>query len=247
MQIIPTLELLDSRCVSLRQGRFDDPVLWHVDPVETVQAWVAAGAEIVRVTDFGAMQGDDGHADTIERIIRAAGVPVQVAGGLRSRERAEHWLDKGAGQVVIGTLAARAPQEVMALAKYHPDAVVLAIDVAQGRMMTHGWTADSALDPATFLAMFAESPLAAVTVTDIDSDAAEVDKQLGLISALAADTRHRVIASGLVDSLDDLSRLKYVPGVAGAVVGRALMRKDFTLDQALEIARPGFEAVAEFQ
>jgi phosphoribosylformimino-5-aminoimidazole carboxamide ribotide isomerase len=247
MQIIPTIELLNGRCVTLQNGRFDEPMLWHVDAVETAVGFVEAGAEILRVTDFDAMQGEDGNAELIAEIIRKAGVPVQIAGGLRSREQAEAWIDRGAAQVVIGTLAARAPDDVKALAKYFPDMVVLSMDVLGGRLMTHGWTSETALEPAEFLASFSDVPLSSVIITDIDADAEVMDKQLSVISALAGETRHRVVASGLVDSLDDLSRLKYVPNIAGAIVGRALMRKDFTLQEALEVARPEYEETAAFQ
>lgn len=246
MQIIPTLELLNGRPVTLQSGKFDEPMMWHVDPVETALGFVEAGAELLRVTDFDAMNGSDTNRDLIVEIIRKVGVPVQVAGGMRSREQAEAWIDLGAGQVVIGTLAARVPDEVKALADAFPNVVVLSLDVRDGKLLTHGWTSESALDPAGFLASFATVPLHSVIVTDIDADDA-VDKQLGVISALAGETRHSVAASGLVDSLDDLSRLKYVPNIWGAVVGRALMRKAFTLEEALEVARPGFEATASFQ
>lgn len=247
MQIIPTIELQNGRCVSLRKGRMDDPMLWHVDPVATAQGFAKAGATLMRVTDFDAIAGDAGNEPLIAEIIRKVGIPVQVAGGIRSRERAERWIDQGAGQVVIGTLATHAPQEVRDLAKYRPDQVVLSLDVWQGKLMTHGWGTTSAFDPATFLAEFETSALAAVIVTDIDSDITDVDAQLGLITGLAAQTRHRVIASGVVDTLDDISRLKYVRSIAGAIVGRALMGKAFSLEDALEIVRPEREARAEFQ
>ncbi|MBV2361361.1 1-(5-phosphoribosyl)-5-[(5-phosphoribosylamino)methylideneamino] imidazole-4-carboxamide isomerase [Thalassococcus sp. CAU 1522] len=247
MQIIPTIELKSGRSVSLRKGRLDDAEIWHVDPVATAQSFAGDGAELMRITDFDAIAGGTQNDALIEEIIRKAGIPVQVAGGIRSRERAEHWIDRGAGQVVIGTLAAQAPQVVKALAKAHPAMIALSLDIRGGKLVTHGWNEASALDPNSFLASFATDPLASVIVTDIDNDDAQVDAQLGLITGLAAETRHPVIASGVVNSLDDISRLHYVPNVAGAIVGRALMRQVFTLADALKIARSSGEAVAEFQ
>lgn len=247
MQIIPTIEILGNRCVTLRKGDFDDPILWHVDPIETIQGFVAAGATQVRVTDFDAMVGEQAADALIEEVIRKAGVPVQVAGGMRSRERAEFWIEKGAGQVVIGTLAAQAPEDVMTLAKYYPDQVVLSLDVAGGTLRTHGWTSESLLAPEAFLDSFAQTPLAGVVICDIEAEVGEVDQKLGVISALAGRTRHQVLASGVVDSLDDLSRLKYVPNISGAIVGRALMRKTFALEEAIDVLRPEHEEVAAFQ
>jgi len=90
-------------------------------------------------------------------------------------------------------------------------------------------------------------PLAGIIVTDIDSDMAEVEAQLGLISGLATEARTPVIASGVVRNIDDIARLKYVPNIAGAIVGRALFRKDIDLVEALGVARPGPEPVAGVQ
>ncbi|KUF11815.1 HisA/HisF-related TIM barrel protein [Pseudoponticoccus marisrubri] len=246
MQVIPTIELLNGRCVTLRGGDFDAPTLWHVDPVATARGFVAAGATRLQVTDLDAMQGRHDNDALITEIIRAVGVPVQVAGGIRARERAEFWIAQGAAQVVVGSLAVTAPDMVRALAKYRPDMVLLNFDIRDGWLAPIGRQMDTVLDPSAVLESFAQAPLAGVIVTDHDADAAGVEKHLGVITGLAAQTRHLVFASGLVDTLDDFSRLRYVPNIAGAIVGRALMRKTFTLEQALDVARPQPEETAEF-
>ena len=83
-------------------------------------------------------------------------------------------------------------------------------------------------------------------VTDMDSAVEDADASLGLITGLAAHSRTPVVASGLVRSLDDLARLKYVSNVSGAVVGRALFRKTFTLEEGLALASAPAEPVADF-
>jgi len=246
MILYPTIELLDGRCVSLNRGRLEEPHIWHVDPVEKAVEFAAAGAEWLHVTDFDAVQGSDANAGLVAEIIRRAGIPVQLAGGMRTRERVEHWIDQGAGRVVVGTLGAQNPALVKAWAKYHPDQIVLAVDVWQGKVMTEGWRETSAFEPEGFIAAFADAPLAAVLVTDIDSDIDDADASLGLITGLAGAAKTPVIASGLVRVLDDISRLKYVRNVAGAIVGRALFRKSFALAEALAVVASAPEPVAEF-
>lgn len=247
MQIIPTIELQSGRCVSLRKGRLDDAEIWHVDPVEAAHGFAEAGASLMRITDFDAVMGSDENAALVEQIIRTVHIPVQLAGGLRSRDRIEKWIDRGAGQIVIGTMATQSPDMVKTLAKYHPDQIVLSLDVWQGKLMTDGWRNVSAFEPAEFLASFGETPLAGVIVTDIDSDLDDMDAQLGLITGLAAGSRLPVIASGTVSTLDDIARLKYVPNVAGTLVGRALFRKQVDLGEALALAGEKREKVADFQ
>ena len=88
--------------------------------------------------------------------------------------------------------------------------------------------------------------LAGIIVTDIDGDIEDTDASLALVSRLAAVSRTPVIASGLVRSLDDVARLKYVSNVSGAIVGRALFRKTIDLAEALELAAALPEKTAEF-
>ncbi|WP_338551008.1 1-(5-phosphoribosyl)-5-[(5-phosphoribosylamino)methylideneamino] imidazole-4-carboxamide isomerase [Roseovarius phycicola] len=247
MIIYPTLELHNGKCVSLTRGRLEDPVLWHVDPLETAKGFAAAGAEWMHVTDINALAGEGNNNDLLEEIIRSAGIPVQLGGGFRSREVVERWIEKGAGRIVIGTMAAYEPEMVRELAKWHPDQIVLAVDIFQGSVMTEGWRTQSAFDPATFVRAFDEAPLAGIIVTDIDADIEDTDGSVGVISGLAAETRHQVIARGTVRMADDVSLLKYVPNISGAIIGRALLSKDVDLAEALELAQATPEPVADFQ
>ncbi|MFD3191045.1 HisA/HisF-related TIM barrel protein [Sedimentitalea sp. HM32M-2] len=247
MMIYPTIEIQHGRCVSLEKGRLDEATIWHVDPVETAHGFAVAGAEWMHLTDFDAVEGRDENSALVEEIIRAAGIPVQLGGGFRSRESVERWIDKGAGRIVIGTMAAHNPALVRELAEHHPDQIVLAVDVWRGQVMTEGWRTSSALTPDSFISAFGDTPFAGIIITDIDSDMDEVDAQLGLIAGLAAHARSQVIASGVVRSIDDIARLTYVPNISGALVGRALFRKAVDLGEALAVAQPGPEPVAEFQ
>lgn len=246
MIIYPTMELLNGQCVTLAGGRLDSPSIWHVDPLEIARDWAASGASWMHLTDVDALMGRDRNRDLVRQVIRAAGIPVQLAGGFRTSEAVARWIDAGAGRVVVSTLAALDPETVKALAKTYPDQIVLSVDVWRGRVMTHGWQQSSAFTPAAFIAGYNDAPLAGIVVTDIDSDMADRDAQLGLVSGLAATARAPVIASGVVRTVDDVARLKYVPNIAGTLIGRALFRKSFALRDALEVARPEPEPVAEF-
>jgi len=246
MMIYPTIELLNGRCVSLFRGRLDEPQIWHVDPVEKARSFAEAGAEWIHVTDFDGIAGGSVNRDLLIEIIRSAGVPVQLGGGFRSLETIADWVDLGAGRIVVTTLAITNPDLVKQAAKRFPDQIVLAVDVFQGSLMTEGWRSTSAITPEDFIAAFDEDPLAAVIVTDIDADVQDSDGSLALVTRLADCARAPVIARGLSRSLDDIARLKYVPHVSGAIIGRALFDRSIALEDALAVAaaRPG--PTAEF-
>ncbi|MEL6748266.1 MAG: HisA/HisF-related TIM barrel protein, partial [Pseudomonadota bacterium] len=150
------------------------------------------------------------------------------------------------GRIVIGTLATQSPDAVQALAKRFPDQIVLAIDVWRGQLMRDGWRTGAALHPDALIEAFNDAPLAAMLITDMDSDAEETEAQLGVISGLAELARPPVLASGVLRTADDVARLKYVPHVSGALIGRALFNKEIDLGDALVVARPDAEPVADF-
>lgn len=246
MIIYPTIELRRGVPVSLRRGRLHEAERWDADPVDLARGFARKGAEGLHLTDLDAVAGEGDNLSLIAEIIRKAGVPVQVSGGFRTQDRIEAAFEMGAARVVIGTTATRHPDWVKAMAKYYPDQIVLAVDVWRGQVMVDGWRETCAILPETLIAEFAGAPLAAVQITDIDNDVDATEASLGVISGLAEVAKAPVIASGLVHNIHDIARLKYVPNIAGALVGRALLRGTVNLREALGVAQEVKGRVAEF-
>jgi phosphoribosylformimino-5-aminoimidazole carboxamide ribotide isomerase len=246
MIIYPTIELLNGKCVSLHRGRMEEPQIWHVDPVAKAQSFAAAGAEWIHITDFDAIDNDYRNEELIRTIIRSSGASVQLGGGFGSMERIVEWIDHGAGRIVVASAAVRYPEMVKEAAKFYPDQIVVAIDVFQGHVMTDGWRTPSAFTPADFIRQFENDPLAAIIITDIDADIEQAEDSLALISAMASVAKAPVIARGLSRSLDNLSQLKYIPYVSGAILGRALFDHTIDLDDAMELAKPDQGVTAPF-
>ena len=247
MILFPLIQLQRGRCVSLRRGRLEEAALWHVDPVKKAAEFAEAGAHWMQVVDLDAVSGEGNNAALITQIIRETPADVVVGGGIRTREHAAAWMDAGAARVVFGSAAVLTPQEVITAAHDFPDCVILAVDVFQGRVMIHGWRESTAFSPQAFIEQFDTAPLAAIQITDIDADVGDTDAGLALITQLAANTRKPVIASGMVRGLDDISRLKYLGNIDGAVIGRALFRRSIDLHEALAVANAPAERPAEFR
>ncbi|MDR9426498.1 MAG: 1-(5-phosphoribosyl)-5-[(5-phosphoribosylamino)methylideneamino] imidazole-4-carboxamide isomerase [Salibaculum sp.] len=248
MQIYPTVELQDGRCVSLSRGDLENPAIWHVDPVETARGF-AEKAGWVHITDFDAVaRSETDNSTLIEQIIRTAPGSVQLGGGMGTMDRITRWIEAGAGRVVIGQTALVNPDLVKEAALAYPDQIVLALDVYQGKVMSRGWRDSTVFDPLDVLGWFETDALAAIVVTDIDADMEdEVEASVSLITRVAEASRTPVIARGTVRTLDDISTLKYVPQVAGTVIGRALFNKTIDLQEAVALAAPEpEETVAPF-
>ena len=246
MIIYPYIALRGGRCVNLLRGRIDEPVTYDADPVETAVEFAHAGAEWLHVVDLDAVAGDGSNAELIREIIRHAAAPVMVGGGIRSAEQVREWSDAGAGRMVFGTAAVRSPQMVKELSYAYPDQIVLSVDVWQGKVMIDGWRESTAFEAVDFVKQYAGWPLSQIIFTDIDRDLDLPESSLALVTKLASETSTPVIASGLARSLDDISALKYLYNISGAIVGRGLFEGAFTLEEALAVATPSPEPIAEF-
>ena len=246
MVIYPYIALSKGRCVKLLRGRIDDPVVYDVDPLETAIGFARDGAEWIHVVDLDAVSGAGSNEDLIREIIRKTEAPIQVAGGIRSEEQVRRWSDAGAGRMVMATAAVTVPQFVREIAYAFPDQIVVSVDVWQGHVMVHGWQEQTAYTPVDFVHWFDGWPLSQFIVTDIDRDLELPESSMALVTKVAMETATPVIASGLARSLDDIAELKYLYNISGAIVGRALYEGAFTLTEALDVARPMPEPVAEF-
>src|SRR5206468_3478345 len=85
MLLIPALDILDGRCVRLKQGDFSQVTEYSGDPVAVAKHWQETGAEWLHVVDLdGARTGEPKHLDLVRAIRSAAnGLRLELGGGLR--------------------------------------------------------------------------------------------------------------------------------------------------------------------
>ena len=173
MELIPAIDLRDGRCVRLFKGDFEQETRYSVDPVELAQHYRELGARTLHVVDLdGAKQGVPVNLPVIRRMSAAAGVDVQLGGGIRARASLEEALDVAA-RAVVGSLAVSDPAIVAEwLEEFGPERLTLALDVrlgVDGRPMiaTHGWTRASSLSLGAAIDRYAAAGLKHVLCTDI--------------------------------------------------------------------------------
>jgi phosphoribosylformimino-5-aminoimidazole carboxamide ribotide isomerase len=233
VQLIPAIDIRDGRCVRLLKGDFDRETRYDVDAVELALRYRALGAEWLHVVDLdGAATGRPANLEQIATLA-AAGLKIQLGGGIRDRESLGAALDV-AERVVLGSLAAQQPDVVAAwMAELGPERFTLGFDVRIGaggerRVTTHGWTQSSDLTLEDVVARYADVGLAHVLCTDVERDGALSGPNV----ALYADCVERwpgiaFQASGGVRDAADLERLA-ATGVAAAVSGKALLEGRLT-------------------
>ena len=104
-------------------------------------------------------------------------------------------------------------------------------------LAARGWTQEGG-DLWTVLERLESAGCSRYVVTDVTKDGTLQGPNLELLREITSRTTKPVVASGGVSSLDDIIALRdLVPlGVEGAIIGKALYARAFTLAEALDVA-----------
>ncbi|MFM8274016.1 MAG: 1-(5-phosphoribosyl)-5-[(5-phosphoribosylamino)methylideneamino]imidazole-4-carboxamide isomerase [Gemmata sp.] len=237
MFIYPAIDLLNGRAVRLRQGDYSQETVFSDDPAQVARKWVELGADRIHVVDLdGAKAGKPVNGSMIQAIVNAAGVPVQLGGGLRTDADLETVFGWGVRWAVLGTRALQAPDWTRAVARRYPDHIVLGVDAKNGFVATEGWLEVSTTRATDLALQVSDSPLAAVVYTDIAKDGMMSGPNFEALIEMKNAVPLPVIASGGVCTLDHVRRLSE-DGIPGCIIGRALYEGSLNLASAVALAR----------
>ena len=232
--VIPAIDVLDGRVVRLSQGRRDTVTLEGGDPVTLAGRYGAEGACWLHVVDLdGAFSGTP-TVDLLRRLAAVSSLPLQIGGGYRTIEAIEAALVSGASRVMVGT-AALDPEFLHEAVGRFADALVVAIDVRDGKVASDGWEQTSQVAASELAAQCVDVGVARLLVTSTARDGSLAGPDLPLLEELVA-IGLPVIAAGGVSSLADLAALRDLDCEA-AIAGSALLAGRFTLPEALALAR----------
>lgn len=251
MNIFAAIDLRDGRCVRLTQGDPNAETVYGEEPAKVAETWTTIGVDWLHVVNLDGAFGDPDRAakniDALQAILDRVDTPVQFGGGLRDPEDIQRALQMGVSRVVIGSLAADRPRQMLdILGQFGTEQVALGLDVRDGKVATHGWRQLAETDPIKLAQLIHTAGLAHVIYTDISRDGmlsgVNVEATVALAQAGNPDPgvkrRFQVIASGGVAGLEDIKRLKAVEqeGIEGVIIGKALYTGAVNLAEAMEVA-----------
>jgi phosphoribosylformimino-5-aminoimidazole carboxamide ribotide isomerase len=226
--VIPAIDVLEGRCVRLREGRRDQVTIEGGDPAEAARRFADQDAAWLHLVDLdGAFSGRP--TPTLVEQVAAAQVPVQAGGGLRDAETVQAALDAGAARAIVGTAALG---DVRTLADRFGERLVVAVDVRDGRVVADGWVKDTEVTPRELARQCAAAGVRRVLVTSIRRDGSLRGPDTGLLSDVL-EAGIPVLAAGGIASIEDLVELREL-GCEGAVIGSALWSGRFLLAEAIE-------------
>jgi phosphoribosylformimino-5-aminoimidazole carboxamide ribotide isomerase len=233
MIILPAIDLLDGQVVRLRQGQLDQRTVYPEDALYYASRWEEEGGNCLHVVDLNAaFTGERRNLKLIEKLVSTLNIPVQVGGGVRSLEAARELLGAGAARVVVGTRAVEDRGFLDDLVKHF----------GGDKVAVRGWAEVSEVDALAFIRQLDGAGIGSVIFTDIATDGMLSGPNFAALEKVLAITHCEVISSGGVASIDHIRELAAVPGLHGAIVGKALFDGTIDLAEAVAVANAGSDA-----
>jgi phosphoribosylformimino-5-aminoimidazole carboxamide ribotide isomerase len=237
MILLPAIDVFEGRAVRLYKGDYNQMTVYNDSPARQACIFRDAGASYLHVVDLeGARDGTTPNFDTIVRIVRESGLPIQVGGGIRSLEVIEKYLDAGIARVILGTAALTDPDFLAGAAARYGDKIAVGVDILDGFVAIRGWTEVTETKCLDFMQRLVSLGIKTVICTDISKDGVLGGANHGLYRELSETLPLDIIASGGVATLEDIAVLTKL-GLYGTILGKSLYTGSIDLAKALALVQ----------
>jgi len=232
--VIPAVDIKDGKCIQLVQGKPGTEQVVLENPARIAREWQDKGASRIHVIDLGGALGESKNLEVVEEILKKITVPIQMGGGIRTKEDAINLLELGIDQVILGTVALENPQVVKELAEnYGTHRILVALDSKDSQVLVKGWTEKTGKTAPEMGKVFEKLGAGGILFTNVDYEGLLDGFSLEPLEELLEAVTIPVIYSGGVSTLEDVAKLSQTP-VDGVVIGSALYKGKITLEEALK-------------
>ena len=195
--LIPSIDLMDSKAVQLRQGK--EKVLEKENVLELAKYYARFG-EIAVIDLDAAMNTGKNNEELIAKICKIA--PCRVGGGIRDKEKAKRMLAMGAKKIIIGTAA---NEEF--LSKLPKGKVLVAIDSKDGNITLEGWQKDTKIKTAEYVKRF-ENYCSGFLYTIVENEGMLQGTNIDAFREIRKITKLPIVAAGGITSIDEIKELE---------------------------------------
>jgi phosphoribosylformimino-5-aminoimidazole carboxamide ribotide isomerase len=241
MDLYARVNILDQRAVRLPRGDVTEAIALDSDPVNRARGWQDKGVDFLHIVDLdAAAYGEYENRSLIGEVIDALDIPVQVAGGIRSRAEVERMREAGAWRVVMGTVAIEDQVLIWDLCREHPGFIAVSVDVRPDEEVAiRGWMVDSGRHMEEVLIELSSAGAAAFMIAEAGRDALTEQSNLGILRRAIGMVDEPVIAAGGARDRADLESLATLEAdgrhLGGLVVGREVTEGRFTVGDAKKV------------
>lgn len=231
MNIIPSIDILDNKCVRLTQGNYNNKKKYKRNPIDIALYYHDIGIHRVHIVDLdGAINSNLLNCKILEKISTYTNLVIDFGGGIKNEEYLDIVLNCGANMAILGSMAINNKYLFKeCIKKYGIARIILGMDVKNEKITICGWNKITEYSVWTFLEENIYYGIKNILCTDIYQD--------GLLSGPSIMMYQKmknifpelnIIASGGVSIFKDLITLKKI-GCYGVIIGKAIYENKINL------------------
>ena len=244
MQIIPAIDLKDNKCVRLNKGKDETSVVFNNDPEKQAIYFQKIGCKKIHIVDLDAAFGrSEINLPSIKKIREAVRIPIQLGGGIRSKNDAEKYFELGIDYLIIGSLSVKKPEIIRALSNFYKNRIYVSLDIKGNNIMISGWKEKSKLKIIHLLNLYNETDIKGYVITDILNDGMLNGLDIDFIKNTAEKIKSinklnkKIIVAGGLTNYEDLKSLKNLKlkNIEGIISGKSFYVGNIDLLKAQKI------------
>ncbi|MFN3998914.1 HisA/HisF-related TIM barrel protein [Algoriphagus sp.] len=233
-EIIPSIWIIDGKCVRLKRGDFSTQEVISNDPLGIAQTFEGIGIKRLHLVDLdGARRGEPKNYHILEAIAGYTDLLVDYTGGISTDGDVIKCFEFGARTITIASAAANHPERfAQFILSYGREKINLAADTnpADHKIKIKGWLKKTEIDLFDHIEFFYDRGLKYLKCSDVTRDGVMEGPNFELYKEIMErfPTIH-IAASGGVRGIDDFKKLRDM-GMKAAVFGRAYYEGKLSLN-----------------
>jgi len=223
IEIIPSLSILEGKCVRLIKGDYNSKTVYKETPLEIAMRFEEHGIRRLHIIDLdGAKSRTVINYPTLQLIAGHTHLNVDFGGGIQSFGDVSKAFEYGAKMVTVGSVAATNRELFSSwIVSYGRSKIILSADVLNGKLAVSGRLKNTQIDLMEHIEYYADRSIMYLKCADISKDGALQSPNFDLYKKIISIFPNvKLFASGGVSSMDDIKRLNDM-GVYGVIVGKA--------------------------
>lgn len=236
MILIPAIDIKEGQVVRLFQGDFGKQTDYDPYPLMAAKRWRDMGAKWLHLVDLdGAKNGIMSNKEHIIYIAKKIDVSVQAGGGIRDKQTVDDLIKAGVKRVILGTKVIEDHKFLKEMLDLYGEKICVSLDCSNGFVTQRGWVSVTNIKAVDLATEFESMGLKWMVYTDIARDGVLGGPNFIQIQTML-DTVKKInlIASGGIATIEDVRKLASMPGVAGAITGKAIYEGKLDFKKALE-------------
>ena len=248
MKLIPAIDLKDNKCIRLTKGKEQSAIIYNDNPIEQAKFFEDQGCERIHIVDLDAAFGrSEINKETIINIKRSVKIPIQLGGGIRSKEDVKLWFESNIDYLIIGSLAVKNFDLVKEIAEDFKNKIYVSIDVLidgfRDQVMIDGWTENSKLTTLDINQIYEDSNIRGYIITDVSRDGTMKGLNLRVLYMLLDLLKKQTIIGGGLSSYKELKALRFntiitegrITNLEGVILGKAFYLGEIEIKKGIKI------------